>query len=1079
MKTSAIKALALAIATAGLLVSVATTGLILSSGTAIANPLKCNAKEPLLCRKAIIATLRKAGLNQYFIEDGDIILTADTSSAQYAAIKNTPIGIFVHEYDGATLKTRELTVEDVVGLESADSATKGHHPRYGLNVMTTLATTGSLSQPRPQLVTAQLPGQAQASPIKVTLVIAKGTSGERTIEFVLRKNDMSTALAGMQGLGLLDKDLNLVVGKLDASNRYTVSADQLAKLVGVPVSSLQSGDKTTLEYSLAAATDDDLKRDSLDITRTPTGTAQLVLTKPSGPVKLPTPPLDLLGASKSSATAQEKTLLDASNFIGLFTGSKNTVQDKIQKLGEIKALLSSGTIPGSQEIINQIDQAVASHGSLPTTLTAAQITAIATKLRINILGSSIPGTNAPNGLLMAGREYDPVTWENAQRQSKLQAAINENAKREQAYQQELATYNSFLKKQQQIAQTAPGVGSGGLKFYAIDGTSSYASANDFLKAHGQVDTNSGQVKSFNELTMATPNPNHGGSLGYQHFGGSPEFLTSAGNPTPKPYWVHEYVCQDDTCSAYTAVDAKTLQTSDQGRLFRLDQYSGAVRQRLENLIMNGNLEGADPNGRLVQQIGNRVFIFEPLHKDPATTWQPALLHSYNQAVTGTGPQPSLPADMSGFSVGYQVCGPNGCVGVDEKSGMVGALGVVTQLGAIVEQGNLLQTLQSLGAIGANGQINGIGTDQDGKIVVFTQAPGTSDVIKFTFSRLTSDQVKAAGLRPVSKPVKLVTQNPSAQGSKKAQTFTITVSDKTGGVTGSRFPGVVTEDKVKALMAAGVITQQNGQFIIKGTQNPDGTVTAPVTIDGSQFSFTFHPGVYVGNSNMPLAVTQALNQQQVARFFNPNSAQSIAATSLNPIGQGSNAGNSNPPIVSGNTAAVQQAQQHVAHIHAQRTKAANGAVSSKSPNAQSGQTSGSNTATSNQQGTQTGAANLPSLAQTKGTKKPLSPRSTITFAQNVSPPNTHVDALNVNQFFVTPAAGHQVDLREAPKFVDSDNRQWLCMVSGLGHRIAVNSEGRKTVHGHAETLNFIDPAVRDIPGAKHNTSSNCLIAINHD
>jgi len=395
---------------------------------------------------------------------------------------------------------------------------------------------------------------------------------------------------------------------------------------------------------------------------------------------------------------------------------------------------------------------------------------------------------------------------------------------------------------------------------------------------------------------------------------------------------------------------------------------------------------------------------------------------------------------------------------------------VTQLGAIVEQGSLLNSLQSLGAVGANGQIKGIGTDQDGNIVVFTQAPGSSDLVKFTFSRLTQDQASAAGLRPVSKPVTLVTSGAGAQGSQNPQIFTITVSDKDGGQTASRFPGVVTQDKVKTLVAAGVIKQQNGQYVIQGTQNPDGTVTAPVSIDGSQYSFTFHPGIYVGNSNMPPAVVQALNQQQVSRFFNQNSAQSLAVSSLNPIGQAAN---------TGNTAAAQQAQQHVAHVHAQRSKAANGAVSSTTTNTQSSQVSGSVAATSNQQGSQTGAATLPNLAQTEGTKKSATLRSTITFAQNVAPPNTHVDALNVNQFFVTPAAGHQIDLREAPKFVDSDNRQWLCMVSGLGHRVAVNSEGRKTVHGHAETLNFVDPAVRDIPGAKHSTSSNCLISINHD
>jgi len=816
------------------------------------------------------------------------------------------------------------------------------------------------------------------------------------------------------------------------------------------------------------------------------------LSKPKPPTLVPLPTVTIQVASKPGATAEEQKLLDASNFIGAFTGSNIDPKTKVQKLDEIKQLITGSALSNDQKV--RVDAAIiAAHdainllGGIDKYQQALQrrtnsdptLTQYEKALVVAVLESQrTVASELRSGVLGAGAG-EKIFNQNLNSGDLLRSAKNQNRYRQQEYQKQLEAFKRFETKQKQIAQQAASSGNNGLKFYAIDGTSTYASANDFLKAHGQVDKRTGNVKSFNELTKANPNPNHGGSLGYQHFGGSPEFLTSKGNPTPKPYWVHEYVCQDSSCSSYTSVDASTVQSSDQGRLFRLDQYSGPTRQRLENLIMNGNLEGADPNGRLVQQIGGRLFVFEPLHKDPASTWQPALLHSYNQAAQGTGPQPTLPADMSGFSVGYQVCGPGGCVGVDEKSGALNAKGVVTQLGAIVEQGSLLNSLQSLGAVGANGQIKGIGTDQDGNIVVFTQAPGSSDLMKFTFSRLTQDQVSAAGLRPVSKPVTLVTSGAGSQASQNPQIFTITVRDKDGGQTASRFPGVVTQDKLKTLVAAGVIKQQNGQYVIQGTQNPDGTVTAPVSIDGSQYSFTFHPGIYVGNSNMSAAVTQALNQQQVSRFFNQNSAQSLAVSSLNPIGQGGNAGNSNPTIVSGNTAVVQQAQQNVAHVHAQRTKAANGVVSSKPPNTQSGRTSGSITATSSQQGTQTGAAALPNLAQTKGTKKPLSPRSTITFAQNVAPPNTHVDALNVNQFFVTPAAGHQIELREAPKFVDSDNRQWLCMISGLGHRIAVNSEGRKTVHGHAETLNFIDPAVRDIPGARHNTSPNCLISINHN
>lgn len=42
------------------------------------------------------------------------------------------------------------------------------------------------------------------------------------------------------------------------------------------------------------------------------------------------------------------------------------------------------------------------------------------------------------------------------------------------------------------------------------------------------------------------------------------------------------------------------------------------------------------------------------------------------------------------------------------------------------------------------------------------------------------------------------------------------------------------------------------------------------------------------------------------------------------------------------------------------------------------------------------------------------RQTISFAHKQSP-DTHVDAMNINQHFITPSAGHQIDLRKAPKF----------------------------------------------------------------
>ena len=1017
--------------------------LFISGELAIANPLKCNAKEPLLCKKAIVEVLRKAGLNQYYIEDGDIILTMDTSSPQYAAVKNTPIGIFVHEYNGAKVITRELTIEDVVGLESAQSAVKGHHPRYGLNVLTTLATTGSFSQAMPEVVHAQLPGESSSGPVKVTLVVARGTAGEKTIEFVLRKNDRSTALSGMQGIGLLDKDFNIILANLNSGNKYTLTAAALAKLAGVPVSSLQAGDKTTFEYSFSKASEDDLKHDSLDVTSTVAGTASLILSKPNPPVLLPLPSAQPQVASKPGATPQEQALLDASNFIGSYTGSKNEQTDRLQKLTEIQQLVQTSSFSPERKAtivsaINKANQAVQLLGGTQAfeqaiqkkenndpSLTAYQgglinVVKACQKLITSELRSGVIGGNA-------GEE---IFQKNDMAGQKLWSVKNKNIYLQESYQKDLLAYENFVKKQKQVAQQA-GI-KGGLKFYAIDGTSSYASANEFLKAHGQVNEHTGRVKSFDELTRATPNPNHGGSLGYQHFGGSPEFLTSDGNPTPKPYWVHEYQCVDSECSSYTHPDANAPQSSDQGRLFRLDHYSGIERKALETLIMNGNLEGADPNGRLVQKVGNRIFIFEPLHKDPESTWQPALLHAYNQAASGSGPAPVIPSDMSGFSVTYQVCGPAGCAGAD-KDGLLTQKNKETQLGVIVEQSGLLKNLQALGAVGSNGKIQGIGSDKDGNIVVFTQISGSSQVVKFTFKKSTPDEISKAGLQAISKPVALVVPN---QKTLNPQVFTITVSDKDGGKTATKFPGIVTEDKVKTLVDAGVVTKVNGQFMINGQQNPDGSITAPVVIKGTEYKFTFHPGIDVGSTAMPTPVLQALNKQQVSKFFQPNSAQATAVASLTQPVQSSHQGLKHPV----------QTEKNISHVHAQRNKAITNGLSTNINK---------------------------ELAKTV-----QQPRSTITFAHKQAP-NTHVDATNVNQYFITPSAGHQVELNEAPKFVDSNNKQWLCMISGLGHRISINNNGDKTVHGHAETLNFVDPAVRDIPGARHNTSSNCLISINHD
>lgn len=1082
--------------------AIAATGYGIVGSEARANPLKCNVKKPLLCRKAIIEILRKAGLNQYFIEDGDIMLTIDESSAQYAAIKDTKIGIFVHEYNGVTVKSRELTIEDVVGFESAAAATKGHHPRYGLNVLTTLATTGSFSQPLPQMVTVKLPGQTQETPIKVKVTTFAGTPNERTFEFVLRKDDQSLAISGMQALGLLDKNLNLMVSKLDASNTYTLSASALAKLANVPVDSLTGGANSNMQYSFSVATADDLKRDSLDITRTPAGTAQLILKKPTPPTQDALPSASVKLATSQGISPGQQGLLDASNLLGTFTGRNVDAKTKVQQYDNIKKILAQNTGLGSisdqdktritqqinaaQKIINLLG-GVSSYATLTTKVANGDLVPKSQRDLLRIAGRSETMLAAAlrDAVLGAGAG-DRIFRENDRLGQTVAAVKSANKRRQQDYQKALAAYKKFEAQQANIAQQLSGASGGGIKFYAIDGSASYANANEFLKAHGQVDATTGQVKSFNDLTKATPNPNHGGSLGYQHFGGSPEFLTSRGNPTPKPYWVHEYVCQDATCSSYTAVNEATSQSSDQGRLFRLDNYSGSRRAQLESLIMDGNLDGADPSGRAIHHFGDRLFIFEPLRKDPATTWQPALLHSFNQAATGSGAKFNLPPDLSGFSVGYQVCGPGGCVGTDSKTGNF-AMGVVTQLGVIAEKGGLLNSLQGLGAVSANGQIKGIGKDKDGKIVVFTQSPGSSDLVKFTFSRATASQIQAAGLKPVSKPIPLV-----ATGAKPT-IYTLTVGDQKGGIAATILPGIVTEDNMKNLISAGIITQQNGQYVIKGTQNKDGTVSTKATIGGSQYSFTFHPGISApnGNSGIPTAVTQALNRKQVTRFFNQNSAQAAAVASLNPLGQNNNPPGMNPgsslrttpgsTTQAGQQSAI-QAQQHVAHVHAQRLKAINGA------SAQTGTNPGSSLGTTSASAAQVKSTSapassmmpsLPSVAKKTSLVTMPKPRTTVTFGHKIAPPNIHVDAQNVNQYFVTPSAGNQFELNEAPKFVDSNNKQWLCAVSGLGHRIAVNSQGKKTVHGHAETLSFIDPAVRDIPGASLNVSSNCLISINHD
>ena len=1026
---------------------------LFTTNIAFANPLKCNAKEPLLCKKAIIEIFRKAGLNQYFIEDGDIILTIDTSSPQYLTIKNTPIGIFIHEYDGVNVVTRELTIKDVVGFQSADSALKGHHPRYGLNVLTTLATTGSFSQAMPELVNAKLPGETNAGPVKVTLVVSRGTAGEKTIEFVLRKNDRSTALSGMQGLGLLDRDFNLAIDQLSAANKYTLSAAALAQLVGVPVSSLQAGDKTTFEYSFSKASEDDLNTDSLDVTSTVAGTASLVLARPKPPAPIALPTVKVQIASKPGATPEEKALLDASNFIGSYTSIGNKLSERVAKLNEIQKLVQASqfsmdrkerietAIHNTQEAIKMLGGSQQLEIAIEKRNSGAALTPFEDSLLIVVKkGQSTVAEELRSGVLGgdAGRQ---IFEQNDVAGQKLRQVINANTYQQEKYEKALLAYKRFEEKQTQVAQQAKT--SSGLKFYAIDGSSSYASANEFLKAHGQINKQTGSVKSFDELTRATPNPNHGGSLGYQHFGGSPEFLTSKGNPTPKPYWVHEYQCVDAECSAYTHDGASSAQSSDQGRLFRLEHYTGLERKALETLIMDGNLEGADPSGRLIQKVGNRVFIFEPLHKDPATTWQPELLHAYNQAVSGSGPRPVLPSDLSGFSVSYQVCGPAFCKGIDERTGSLTAKNKETSLGIIVEQSGLLQNLQSLGAVGANGKIQGIGSDKDGNILVFTQAPGSSELLKFTFSKVTTEQAVASGLKPLGQAVQLVRPGqPDAQ----PQIFTITVSDKDGGNTASRFPGIVTEEKIPTLIDAGVISRVDGKLAINGKLNPDGSVTAPVLLEGTEFNFTFHPGIHAGSTALPAPIVSALNKQQVTKFFNPDSAESTSISALNAPAQVDQKVARQPSTSSQSSAQGVVLQAHASHVYSKIKEAAL------------------------------------SLSQSHGVGETLKDsqkaRHTISFAHTQAP-DTHVDVMNLNQHFITPSAGHQIELKEAPKFIDSNNKQWLCMVSGLGHRISINQDSKSIVHGHAETLVFFDPAIRDIPGARHNTSSHCLISINHN
>jgi hypothetical protein len=460
----------------------------INSELVFANPLKCNAKEPLLCKKAIVEVLREAGLNQYYIEDGDIILTMDTSSPQYAAIKNTPIGIFVHEYNGVKVITRELTIKDVVGFESAQSAVKGHHPRYGLNVLTTLATTGSFSQAMPIMVTAQLPGESSSGPVKVTLVVARGTTGEKTIEFVLRKNDQSMAISGMQGIGLLDEDFNILTGNLNARNQYTLTADALAKLAGVPVSSLQVGDKTTFEYSFSKATEDDLKHDSLDVTSTVAGTANLILSKPTPPAQVALPSVQPKIATKPGATPEEQALLDASNFIGTYTGNNNKQNERLQKLTEIQQLVQTSSLSPERKAridtaINKANEAVKLLGGSQAFEQAIQkqknndpsLTAYESALISAVTGNQKLVSSELRTGVLGGNAGEEIFNHNDMQGQKLSSAKNSNKYLQESYQRDLLAYENFVKKQKQVAQQADV--NGGLKFYAIDGTSSYASAN--------------------------------------------------------------------------------------------------------------------------------------------------------------------------------------------------------------------------------------------------------------------------------------------------------------------------------------------------------------------------------------------------------------------------------------------------------------------------------------------------------------------------------------------------------------------------------------------------------------------------
>ncbi|MGA1561372.1 MAG: hypothetical protein ACO376_00125, partial [Gammaproteobacteria bacterium] len=1016
-----------------------------------ANPLKCDARQPLLCRHAIIELLQKAGLNQFIIKDGDILLTIDPTSTAYQAIKNNPIGIFVHEYDGARLVSRELTVGDVVSFESADTALRGHHSRYGLNVLTTLATSGSFAQPMPELVKSKIPGESNPVPVKLTVVTNKGEPNEEKYELVIRKNDDMLVIGTLVKLGILDANLGVVSSKLDSKNSFSLDASAIAKLAGVPISALTNGDKATVSYTFSKASEVDVHK--LDAISQPKDILSTFMTKPVKP-DVPKYSSEKIAdgfenPDPSRFSGIEKELIKIANLITTTPSDARTLLDSSIAQAELKRALPTirsyvQSLSASRQsqyapLIAEIDSRVSGAPSFMSAFSNLPEETLR-KALVNQIHTDILG--AVEAARLQQVNTDKIDTYNLAT-AKDQALRDEYNKKYSEYLSHKKQYDEFLSQQASIQGTVSERSE--KSFFAIDGKSTYENIHSFLEAHGHTDAN-GKATPFDELPTHVVNLKEGGSTGYFGTYSSlpPEFLTSEGNPTPKPYLVRVRMCQDAGCSTVCSDDACSQTAGPSGwKLFRLDdpKYKSLFNWAgFREQVSDGSLQGASPLGDKTIRAGKYLIDLKPVQKDPATQWSPALLHTLSQSSTGID---SIPAhlDLSGYSVGYQVCGPAGCYalsGADGKS--LPAWGVTQQLGIVVEQSSLLKDLMNLGVVGASGEIMGVGKDpQTGEIVVYTKIPTSSDIFKFKFKKLSTQEVKESGLRPIAKAVSLAPPSIVSGSEGTTRIYTLTVADAKGGAVSNQYPGIVTEAKLESLLTLGVVKKENDKFVIQGVTQPDGTIETPTVIDGNSYVFSFHPGVYGGLVELPPELAgKSLTLEESKSFFAAQSEplDSMFHPHLIPLKQQNN----------------NKIDSHVIDIANAKNQALLGPSTAKGGN-------------SNESKVQPKTMSLPDVGQAlenakKGQK--VNTVSTVMFAKNLAA-NEHVDALNVNSFFITPAAGHQVELSHAPKFFDSNNQAWLCMISGLGQRVSIDQTGQKTVHGHAETLNFVDQAVRDIPG----------------